>query len=160
MRSVRSLLVLVLICGSSALSAAPAEEVTEEPNVSDLAIVTGFHRVVHKASGFDVRLLEADGSASVAWDPVSLCLVVTKGNGTSDNVRRIWRLPRGVERVHGMSPTTCGVDVRVDVDRIRDSEVVGRDPKVLRLCFLADNRALRPKLSVTEVNVVGKRKAG
>jgi hypothetical protein len=155
----KSLLIIVLTCGSSVLRAAPAEEVAEESSMSELALVTGFHRVIHKSSGFDVRLLEADGSASVAWDPVSLFLVVTN-NGTSDNVRRVWRLPHGVERVRGMSPTTCGVDVRVDVDRVRDDRVVGKDPKVLRLCFLAEDRALRPKLSVTEVSVPAKRKAG
>ena len=155
----RGFLIVVLACGFSGVSAAAVEEVAEEANVSELAMVTGFHRVAHKASGFDVRLLEADGSASVAWDPVSLFLVVTN-NGTSDNVQRIWRLPRGVERVRGISPTTCGVDVRVDVDRIRDTVVAGTDPKVLHLCFLADNRTLRPKLSVTEVSVATKRKAG
>jgi hypothetical protein len=125
-----------------ATAPAPAEEVADEPSISELALVTGFHRCIHKSSGFDVRLLEADGSASVAWDPISLFLVVTN-NGTSDNEQRVWRLPHGVERVRGMSPTTCGVDVRVEVDRVRDDRVVGTEPKVLRLCFLAENRALR-----------------
>ena len=159
-----SLLIVVLMCGFSGVSAAATEEVAEASNVSEFARVTGFHRVNHKASGFDVRLLEADGSATVAWDPVSLFLVVTN-NGTSENTQppgtqRIWRLPRGVERVRGISPTTCGVDVRVDVDRIKDTVVAGRDPKVLHLCFLADNRTLRPKLSVTEVSAGAKRKPG
>jgi hypothetical protein len=78
----------------------------------------------------------------------------------TDNQHRVWRLPHGVERVRGMSPTTCGVDIRVHVDRVRDGQVVGTDPKVLRLCFLEENGALRPKLSVTEVSVPAKRKAG
>lgn len=159
MRSVSSLLIVALTWGFSGVSAAATEEVAEASNVSEFALVTGFHRVTHKASGFDVRLLEADGSASVAWDPVSLFLVVTN-NGTSDNTQRIWRLPRGVERVRGMSPTTCGVDLRVDVDRIEDTVVAGRDAKVLHLCFLAANRTLRPKLSVTEVGAAAKRSAG
>jgi len=152
-------IVAILTCGSSVSRAEPADEVAEEPSVSELALVTGFHRVIHKSSGFDVRLLEADGSASVAWDPISLFLVVTD-NGTSDNHQRVWRLPKGVERVRGMSPTTCGVDVPVDVDRFRDDLVVGTKPKVLRLCFLAENRTLRPRLSVIEVSVVAKPKAG
>jgi hypothetical protein len=159
MRSVSSLLIVVLMCGLSGVSAAAVAEVAEAPGVTELAMVTGFHRVTHKASGFDVRLLEADGSASVAWDPVSLFLVVTN-NGTSDGVQRIWRLPRGVERVRGMSPTSCGVDVSVDVDHIRDTVVAGTATKVLHLCFLDENRTLRPKLSVTEVSLAAKRKAG
>jgi hypothetical protein len=157
MKLVRSLLIIVLACGSSTSSAASTDEVTEAPYVPDLAIVTGCHRVVHKAAGLDVRLLEADGSATVAWDPISLFLVVT--DGIPDHARRIWRLPHGVERVRGMSPTICGVDVRIDVDRMQDDLVVGTDPKVLRLCFLAENRALRSKLSVTEVKAARKRKA-
>jgi hypothetical protein len=158
MRSV-SFLAIALTCGVS-VSAAPAvEEVAEEPNVSALAMVTGFHRVNHKASGFEFRLLEADGSASVAWDPIALFVVVTN-NGTSDNEQRVWRLPRGVARVRSLVPTACGVDVRVDVDRIKDTLVVGTDPKVLRLCFLAEKKSLRPTLSVTEISVVARRKAG
>jgi len=156
---VSSLLIVALTCGFSGVSAAAVEEVAEAQNVSDLAMVTGFHRVTHKASGFDVRLLEADGSASVAWNPVSLFLIVTN-NGTCDGVQRIWRLPHGVVRVRGMSPTTCGADLRVDVDHIRDTVVAGTDPKVLHLCFLAENRLLCPTLSVTEVSIAAKRKAG
>jgi hypothetical protein len=159
MRSVGSVLIVVLTCGSSPLRAEPAREVAEELGMADFALVTGFHRIIHKSSGFDVRLLESDGSASVAWDPVSLFLVVTN-DGTSDKEQRIWRLPHGVERVLGISSTTCGIDVRVDVDHVRDNRVVGTDPKVLRICFLGENLALRPKLSVTEVSVAARRKAG
>lgn len=159
MKSVSSVLVVLVACTVSSASASTAEEVEEASDVSALALVTGFHHVTHKASGFDVRLLEADGSASVAWDPVSLFLVVTN-NGTSDGVQRIWRLPRGVERVRGISATSCGVDVRVDVDHIRDTVVAGTDPKILRLCFLAEDRSLRPTLSLTEVRAGATRKAG
>jgi hypothetical protein len=97
-------------------------------NVTELALVTGFHRVAHQLSGLDVRLLEADGSASVARDPVSLFPIVTN-NGTSDVSRRIWRLPYGVERVRGISSTACGVDVRVDVDRVQDTTANRTDPR-------------------------------
>lgn len=121
MTSVSSIWVVVLTCGFSSVSAAAVDEVAEAPNVSELALVTGLHRVTHKGSGFDVRLLEADGSTSVAWDPVSLFLVVTN-NATSDGIYRIWRLPRGVERVRDMLP---GVDVGVDVDRVEDTGVAG-----------------------------------
>jgi hypothetical protein len=149
-------LAIALTFGVSAATAAAAEEVAEEPNVSALAMVTGFHRVNHKASGFEFRLLEADGSASVAWDPIALFVVVTN-NGTADSEQRIWRLPRGVAHVRSLAPTSCGVDVRVDVDRIKDTLVVGTDSKLLRLCFLAEKKGLRPTLSVTEISVVAKR---
>jgi hypothetical protein len=48
-----------------------------------LGLITGFHSVQHKKSGFEARLLESDGSGSVARDPISLFLVVTN-KGTSD----------------------------------------------------------------------------
>src|SRR3954471_11741912 len=103
-----------------------ADEVQEEQPVekwSVLGMITGYHSVVHKASGLEVRVLEADGSASVAWDPVSLFVVVTN-NGTSDGEQHVWRLPQGVVRVRALSPTTCGADVQVYVDKIGKGELV------------------------------------
>lgn len=116
-----------------------------------LGMITGFHSVVHKKAGLEVRLLEADGSASVAWDPVQLFLGVTN-NVTSDLVEHTWRLPLGVERVKGLVATKCGADVRVDVDRITsDNEVHGTMPRILRLCFLDSKGTLEKYLRVREV---------
>jgi hypothetical protein len=137
-----------------------AEEVSQVQPAeqwSALGIVTGFHRVVHKKSGVEIRLLEADGSASVAEDPVSLFLVARKG-ATSELVERIWRLPQGVARVRRLSATTCGVDVRVDVDVIRENNPVpGARQTTLRLCFLAPDLTLLPTVNVTEL---GRKKTG
>jgi hypothetical protein len=116
-----------------------------------LGSITGVHSVQHKKSGLEVRLLEADGSASVAQDPVGLYLVVTN-NGTSDAVEQTWRLRRGVARVKGLAATKCGADVRVDVDRITpDGEVRGTTPRILRLCFLDAKGTLEKELKVSEV---------
>jgi hypothetical protein len=94
-------------------------------------------------------VLEADGPASVAWDPVSLIVVVTN-NGTADRKEHVWRLPRGVVRVRNLSPTSCGADVQVDVDKIgKDELVVGSRAVTLRLCFLSPSNALLPTLTVT-----------
>ena len=115
-----------------------------------LGMVTGFHTVVHKRAGFEARLLEADGSASVAQNPVALFLVATN-NGTSDLIERIWRLERGVARVRGVSASACGVDIRVDVDRI-DSEglVRGAQRKTLHACFISPEGKLLSAVMVTE----------
>ncbi len=150
-----------LVLSATWLLSAPAlggQEVGEDTGMSALAMVTGFHVVVHKASGFQVRLLEADGSASVAWDPVSLFVVVSN-NGTSDLQQRVWRLPNGVERVRAITPTACGVDVRVEVDRIKDAMVVGRDQRTLRLCFLSAQGSLLSRLSVAELGLVNRQRA-
>lgn len=115
-----------------------------------LGLITGFHSIQHKKSGLEVRLLEADGSASVAWDPVGLYLVVTN-HGTSDAVEHTWRLRRGVARVNGLAPTRCGVDVRVDVDRITsDGEVRGTTPRTLRVCFLDAKGTLETRVTASE----------
>lgn len=137
-----------------------AEEVLEVQPAerwSALAIVTGFHSVVHKKAGVEIRLLEADGSASVAEDPISLFLVVRKG-ATSGLVQRIWRLPSGVARVRGLAGATCGADVRVDFDVVREGNPVpGARQVTLRLCFLAPDLTLLPTVNVTEL---ARKKAG
>jgi hypothetical protein len=153
MRFVRGVTIVVvavsLVCSLSPPSA--ADEIQEAQPVdkwSLLGIITGYHSVVHKASGLEVRVLEADGSASVAWDPVSLFVVVTN-HGTSDLIQHVWRVPQGVVRVRSLSPTSCGADVQVDVDKIgKDERVVGARAATLHLCFLSSSNTLLPKLTV------------
>ncbi len=156
MKFIRGITIVVMAVGivSSLSRSVAADEVQEEQPVekwSVLGLITGYHSVVHKASGLEVRVLEADGSASVAWDPVSLFVVVTN-DGTSDLKGRVWRLPRGVVRVRGLSPTSCGADVQVEVDKIgKGALVVGTRATTFRLCFLSPTNALLPKLTVTEL---------
>ncbi|MDB4981874.1 MAG: hypothetical protein JWM82_2626 [Myxococcales bacterium] len=146
---------LWLACACSLQVAAAAEndgELLEGEGWQALGSITGFHSVQHKKSGFEVRLLEADGGASVAWDPVGLYLVVTN-NGTSDGIERTWRLRRGVARVKGLVATQCGADVRVEVDRITsEGEVRGTMPRILRVCFLDSKGSLETRLRVSEVS--------
>jgi hypothetical protein len=156
MKIVRGIIIVVVVVSiaSSLPRPASAEEVQEEQPVekwSVLGMITGYHSVVHKAAGLEVRVLEADGSASVAWDPVSLFVVVTN-NGTSDGEQHVWRLPQGVVRVRALSPTTCGADVQVYVDKIGKGElVVGSRATTFHLCFLSPTNALLPKLTVSEL---------
>jgi hypothetical protein len=152
MSLVRGIVVVVAMSVVRSLSpSSAAEEVQEAQPVerwSVLGMITGYHSVVHKASGFEIRVLEADGSASVAWDPVSLFVVVTN-HGTADLVQRVWRVPQGVVRVRSLSPTACGVDVQVDVDKFgKDDRVVGARAATLHLCFLSPSKTLLPKLTV------------
>jgi hypothetical protein len=147
-------LVLWLACACSLRVASAADldaELLEGERWQALEMITGFHSVQHKRSGLEVRLLEADGSASVAQDPVQLFLVVTN-NGTADAVEQTWRLRRGVARVKGLVATKCGVDVRVDVDRIMpEGDTRGTLPRILRICFLDSKGTLEKQLKVSEV---------
>lgn len=127
-------------------------ERVEGPEGKILGTLTGFHALKLKNANFEARLLEADGSTSVAQDPISLYLVVTN-NGTSDLLERTWRLGRGVARVRALTPSACGVDIKVDVDRVAsDGRVVGRIPKVLHLCFLAPDGKLQLNLKESETS--------
>lgn len=114
-----------------------------------LGLVSGFHSVRLKKAGLEVRLIEADGSTSVAENPVALYLVVTN-NGNSDLVERIWRVPRAVARVRRLSASDCGVDLSVEVDRFVDGVASGTSPKTLRLCFLSAAGRLEPILKISE----------
>jgi hypothetical protein len=144
-----------LACLSSVrLSSAAGQKVEPLKGVEwvSLGMVTGFHSVLHKKSGFEARIIEADGSASVARDPVSLFLVVTN-NGTGDRVERFWRLPRTVQRVRRLSATDYGIDIKVEVDQITENGLVdGTIPKVLHLHFLSVEGKLQTKLRVSETS--------
>lgn len=140
------------LSGGLALAGAQEGEIVEGREWKSLLMVTGFRSVKHKKTGLEARLIEADGSASVAQDPIGLFLVVTN-NGSTDLVQHAWRIRRGVARVRELSATDCGVDVKVDVDRVaKDGRVAGTVPKVLRLCFLSSAGKLQPKLLVTEIS--------
>src|ERR1044071_1894326 len=56
-----------------------------------LAFVTGFHAVVHSRSRVAVRILEADGSSTVAQDPVSLYVVASNQSSGREAVDYVWR---------------------------------------------------------------------
>ena len=141
---------LCLLLSPSGASGASTDVVPIEGKQADnLAMVTGVRSIVHKKSGFVVRLLEADGSASVAEDPIALFLVVTNDR-TSDWQGHVWRLPHGVERVRTLSLTACGVDANVEVDGPDEPTPSRPSPKgvsrVFHLCFLTADGKLLPKL--------------
>jgi hypothetical protein len=146
---------IAVVCGSSVQATAVVDrdgELLDGKDWQALALITGFHSFQNKKAALDARLLEADGSATVAWDPVALFLVVKSG-GTPQAVLHTWRLSRGVARVRSFVATQCGADVRVDVDRTTtDGEVRGTIPRTLRLCFLAPDGKLQDRLRVSETS--------
>ena len=76
------------------------------------------------------------------------CPTVTRLNARLESVRLSIVSGRGI----GLSPTSCGADVQVDVDKIgKDENVVGSRATTFRLCFLSPTNALLPKLTVSEL---------
>lgn len=152
LRALARAMVLTVSVGSGA---ARAEFRTVEPlskEWSPLAAITGVHLVVHKRSRLSLRVLEADGSSSVAQNPVALFIVATN-EGTSDLKEHVWRLPRGVVRVHKVTASNCGLDVVADVDTLGDEErMPGQKRRMLKVCFLSTNGELESVLTFEETD--------
>jgi len=146
-------LLVILAVGAERGRVVDAESRDVEPlpeKWSVLSMVTGFHSVTSKKAGLSVRVLESDGSASVAEDPVSLFIVATN-NGTSDIKQRVWRLPEGVERVRKVTASRCGLDIVADVDSGGDEGLDGRlktKSVTIKTCFLTANGGLESRLRV------------
>ena len=114
-----------------------------------LAMVTGFHSVSNRKLGLAMRVLEADGSASVAENPVFLFVVVTN-QGTSDLEERIWRLPQGVAQVRKVTACKCGLEIAAEVDGGdgKPGAAGAKSRATIRACFLNDKGGIESKLRV------------
>jgi hypothetical protein len=121
------------------------------PEAHVLARIARFHAVFLKDARLSARVLEDDGSASVAMNPIRLYLVVTNG-GTSDYVGHVWELPKGVSRLRGVVPSRCGIDLFVQFDAMDDGGRVVEDPRrhTLRLCFLGPGGTLSDELRISD----------
>lgn len=80
--------------------------------------VTGFHSHLDKSNGFEFRILEVDGSASVAMNPIYLYLVVTNNSSGDDLQSVIVELPQ-VSEVQSIrfsdQPGIIQIDAWVDI---------------------------------------------
>jgi hypothetical protein len=144
----------ILVCAGS-VEAVSGTQLAVEPLAQkewrQLSSVTGFHSLIHRAAGLEVRVIEADASESVALDPVSLFVVATNRLTSTDFKGHIWRLPRTVLRVASVVVTACGVEIRAYVDRVSDeNRVIGQDPIALKACFIESGRQLTSTLKLSE----------
>jgi hypothetical protein len=93
-----------------------------------LTIVTGLHVILDKANSVYVRLIEANGEATVATNPVTLYLVVTNDSSAGDLKEHIWRLPVRVAGVRSVRQVRSGIVVSAVQDikdnRTKQGEVV------------------------------------
>jgi hypothetical protein len=114
-----------------------------------LAMVTGVHFVKSKHPSMMIRVLEADGSSTVALDPIALFLVALHGDG-AEEVQRIWRLPGTLSHFREVIATSCGVDVRGDVDVMGDDGLItGTRPVRFQVCFISPDGKLQDVLKLT-----------
>lgn len=139
---------LSLVCASGVgWAAGTAVDPLQGKEWHSLAMVTGFHSVSSRKLRLAMRVLEADGSGSVAENPISLFVVVTN-QGTSDLEERIWRLPQGVAQVRKVTACKCGLEIAAEFDA-GDGQPGAADAKshaTIRACFLGDKGEIESKL--------------
>lgn len=56
--------------------------------------ITGFHSHIDKQTGFEYRIIEVDGSATVAINPIYLYLIITNNSAGSDLQTKMLSLPK------------------------------------------------------------------
>jgi hypothetical protein len=76
-----------------------------------LGMITGYHSFFDETRHWEIRVLEADGSATVARNPIDLFLIVTNNSSGSDLQEHVWRLPHGIEKLQKVSPIHSGLKI-------------------------------------------------
>lgn len=149
----RGFVIAAVVLLSALATAARAEELIALPDeeIPSLLAVSGFHSVEDKVNKLDVRLLEADGSADVAKNPVTLFVVVTDNAPADDSQTHAWRLPEGVSVVKRFTPGRNGADILALVDG-QMNEKTGRFPEfdqVIHISYVFAKGVLSDKLKVS-----------
>ena len=103
-----------LICFAIPASPAPKE-------FDCVQMVTGFHSHFDKQTGFEFRIVEMDGSATVAMNPIHLYLVVTNNSSGSDEQSRMVALPN-VATIKSIRFTDQPDKIQIDASFDRFSE--------------------------------------
>jgi hypothetical protein len=112
-----------------------------------LTLVTGFHTITEPNSAFQLRVIEANGRATVAINPITLYFVVTNDSSAGDLQQHIWRLPVTVARVKSVSRINSGVRIAASLDEVLDANVKARDVNIL-VRYKLENGVLRDTITV------------
>lgn len=145
-RLILGLLGMLMWLPSPGIASETAVEPLQGKEWQSLAMVTGFHALANRQLGFAMRVLEADGSASIAENPVALFVVVTN-QGTSDLEERIWRLPVRVATVRKVRASQCGLEIDAEMEGEAESGTPGKKSlATIKACFLNEKGKLRSTL--------------
>jgi hypothetical protein len=139
--------ILMLVLLTSAYGQEPIRPLRAE--WTSLGIITGFHHAFDKQNHFEVRLLEADGSATVALNPIAMYVVITNNSSAADLQQYVWRLPHGVRNVKRVRLVglTLRIRAELDADPFDPSKSVGRE---LNVRYSVSNGVLNDTLWVSE----------
>ena len=99
--------------------AEPAPQASKE--FDSFQLISGFHSHFDKASGFEFRIIEVDGSATVAMNPIYLYLVATNNSSGEALQSRIVELPEvsSIKRIHFLDQANT---IRIDALFDRSNE--------------------------------------
>jgi hypothetical protein len=136
-----AVLLVASACGQETTTPLAAEWAT-------WAMITGFHHAFDKHNQLEVRLLEADGSATVALNPISLYVVITNNSSAADLQQYVWLLPHRVRNVKGIKLVDSILQIRAEVDA--DPEALKSAPRELSVRYNVSNGVLSNTLTVTE----------
>lgn len=102
-----------------------------------------------RQTGFEVRLLEADGSATVALNPIAMYVVITNNSSGPDLQQHVWLLPHRVRSVKEVKLDGSEPRIRaeVDADPENPSKVANRQ---WNLGYDCSGGVLADALTITE----------
>jgi hypothetical protein len=97
--------IFIKVVASLLVASACGQETTTPlgPEWATWAMITRFHHVFDKRNQLEMRLLEADGTATVGLNPVSLYVVITNNSSAADLQQYVWLLPHafGMSKASG-----------------------------------------------------------
>jgi hypothetical protein len=114
-----------------------------------LATITGFHDVTGPNSTFQLRVIEVNGRATVAINPITLYFVVTNDSSAGDLQQYVWRLPVSVARVQNISSVDSGVRIIAMLDAVPDADVKARHLQLI-VHYALDNGKLKDVITVEQ----------
>ncbi len=112
-----------------------------------LAMITAFHSITDPNSRFQIRVIEANGQATVAVNPITLFLVVTNDSSAGDLQQHVWRLPVTVARVSSVTRINSGIRIVASLDAMPDINVKAREVSLL-VRYKAESGGLKDTITV------------
>jgi hypothetical protein len=94
-----------------------------------------------------MRVLEANGEATVAINPITLYFVVTNDSSAGDLQQHIWRLPLTVGRVKSVTGIKAGVRILAVLEAVPNAGIKERELSIL-VRYSASNGLLKDTITV------------
>jgi hypothetical protein len=120
----------------------------EDEKLELLTLITGYHSIDDPGKSLQLRILEANGEATVAVNPVTLYLVITNNSSAGDLQQHIWRLPFRVTKVRTIKQIGSGLTVVADAHRV--AEVESTERKEIHIIYKFENGTLASTIFVDE----------